>query len=208
VKVDHPPGRVPVPGPGYHPGIDSGEGDLDRSWLRRHGAAIFLALLLVFGGVVVLVEVGPKGLLGFSPQSRPTVVNPRQGEFEGVMHRIYDVANQAVRERRADLLGQAYADTCQCAAQVKATIDRLLATHETLGGAGMQVTAVEVELARTDTAILRVTDKIDPYPEYAESGALITTVPGRGPLQFTVTLEQRNGAWLMTDAVPAANALP
>jgi hypothetical protein len=169
---------------------------------------MFLALLLVFGGVVILVEVGPKGLLGFSPQSRPTVVNPRQAEFEGVMHHIYDVANQAVRERRADLLSQAYAATCQCAAQVKATIDHLLATHETLGGTGMQVTAVEVELARADTAILRVTDRIDPYPEYAESGALITTVPGRGAVQFTVTLEQRNGTWLMTDAVPAANTLP
>ena len=90
----------------------------------------------------------------------------------------------------------------------KATIDHLLATHETLGGAGMQVTAVEVELATSDSAILRVTDKIDPYPEYNESGALIATVPGRDPVQFTETLELRNGAWLMTDAVPAANALP
>jgi hypothetical protein len=91
---------------------------------------------------------------------------------------------------------------------VKATIDHLLATHETLGGAGMQVTAVEVELATANAAILRVTDRIDPYPEYSESGALLATVPGRDPVQFTETLELRNGAWLMTDAVPAANALP
>jgi hypothetical protein len=197
------------PGPGYHPGIESdGDSELNRSWLRRHGAAIFLACLLVFGGVTILVEVGPSGLVGFSPQSKPSVVNPRQAEFEGVMHHIYEVANQAVRERRVDLLGQAYSAHCQCYAQVKATIDHLLATHETLGGAGMQVTAVEVELATSNTAILRVTDKIDPYPEYTESGALVATVPGRTPVQFTVTLEHRNGAWLMTDAVPAANALP
>jgi hypothetical protein len=197
------------PGPGYHPGIESdGDSELNRSWLRRHGAAIFLACLLVFGGVTILVEVGPSGLVGFGPQSKPSVVNPRQAEFEGVMHHIYEVANQAVRERRVDLLGQAYSAHCQCYAQVKATIDHLLATHETLGGAGMQVTAVEVELATSNTAILRVTDKIDPYPEYTESGALVATVPGRTPVQFTVTLEHRNGAWLMTDAVPAANALP
>jgi hypothetical protein len=203
VRVQDPPGR------GYHPGIDSDDDEqLNRSWLRRHGAAIFLACLLVFGGVTILVEVGPKGLLGFSPQSKPTVVNPRQAEFEGVMRHIYDVANQAVRERRVDLLSQAYSEHCQCYAEVKATIDHLLATHETLGGAGMQVTAVEVELASANAAILRVTDKIDPYPEYNESGALIATVPGRDPVQFTETLELRNGAWLMTDAVPAANALP
>ena len=80
MRVQDPPGR------GYHPGIDSDDEDeLNRSWLRRHGAAIFLACLLVFGGVTILVEVGPKGLLGFSPQSKPTVVNPRQAEFEGVM---------------------------------------------------------------------------------------------------------------------------
>jgi hypothetical protein len=203
VRVEDPPG------PGYHPGIESdGDSELNRSWLRRHGAALFLAFLLVFGGVTILVEVGPSGLIGFSPQSKPSVVNPRQAEFEGVMHHIYEVANQAVRERRADLLAQAYSEHCQCYAQVKATIDRLLATHETLGGAGMQVTAVEVELATAQAAILRVTDKIDPYPEYAESGALVATVPGRTPVQFTVTLERRNGTWLMTDAVPAANALP
>lgn len=197
------------PGPGYHPGIESdGESELDRSWLRRHGAAIFLAFLLVFGGVTILVEVGPSGLVGFSPQSKPSVVNPRQAEFEGVMRHIYEVANRAVRERRADLLGQAYSEHCQCYAQVKATIDHLLATHETLGGAGMQVTAVEVELATARTAILRVTDRIDPFPEYTEAGAFVATVPGRTPVQFTVTLEQRNGTWLMTDAVPAANALP
>ena len=53
-----------------------------------------------------------------------------------------------------------------------------------------------------------MTDKIDPYPEYSESGSLLATVPGRDPVQFTETLELRNGAWLMTDAVPAANALP
>ena len=197
------------PGPGYHPGIESdGESELNRSWLRRHGAAIFLAFLLVFGGVTILVEVGPSGLVGFSPQSKPSVVNPRQAEFEGIMHHIYEVANQAVRERRADLLGQAYSEHCQCYAQVKATIDHLLATHETLGGAGMQVTAVEVELATAQAAILRVTDKIDPFPEYTEAGAFVATVPGRAPVQFTVTLEKRNGTWLMTDAVPAANALP
>jgi len=72
----------------------------------------------------------------------------------------------------------------------------------------MQVTAIVLELATTNTAILRVTDKIDPYPEYNESGALIATVPGRDPVQFTETLELRNGVWRMTDAVPAANALP
>ena len=72
----------------------------------------------------------------------------------------------------------------------------------------MQVTAVEVELATAQAAILRVTDKIDPFPEYTEAGAFVATVPGRAPLQFTVTLEHRNGTWLMTDAVPAANALP
>jgi hypothetical protein len=195
--------------PHYHPGIDSDEdSELTRSWLRRHSAAIFLACLLAFGGVTVLVEVGPKGLVGFSPQSKPTVVNPRQAEFEAVMHHIYDVANQAVRERRADLLDQAYSKDCQCYAQVKATIDHLLATHETLGGAGMQVTAVEVELATANTAILRVTDKIAPYPQYSESGSLIATWPGRDPVEFTETLAKRNGIWLMTDAVPAANALP
>ena len=203
MRVQDPPGR------GYHPGIDSdGDVELDRSWLRRHGAAIFLACLLVFGGVTILVEVGPKGLLGFSPQSKPTVINPRQAEFEGVMRHIYDVANEAVRERRVDLLSEAYSERCQCYTQVKATIDHLLAAHETLGGTGMQVTAVEVELATANAAILRVTDRIDPYPEYSESGALIATVPGRDPVQFTETLELRNGTWLMTDAVPAANALP
>jgi hypothetical protein len=196
------------PAPGSHPGIDADGVELNRTWLRRHGAAIFLACLLVFAGVVILVEVGPKGLLGFNPQSRPTVVNPRQAEFEGIMHHIYDVANQAVHERRTDLLSQAYSEHCQCYAQVKATIDNLLATHETLGGAGTQITAVEVELAAAQTAILRVTDKIDPFPEYTESGTLVATVPGRAGVQFTVTLEKRNGVWLMTDAVPAANALP
>jgi hypothetical protein len=202
VRVEDPPA------PGSHPGIDSDGDDLNRSWLRRHGAAIFLACLLVFGGVVILVEVGPKGLLGFSPQSKPTVVNPRQSEFEGIMHHIYDVANQAVRERRTDLLAQAYSEHCQCYAQVKSTIDSLLASNETLGGTGTQITAVEVELAGAQSAILRVTDKIDPFPEYNASGALIATVPGRTPVQFTVTLEKSNGTWLMTDAVPAANALP
>ncbi len=201
--------RVQDPPDELHPGIGSGrDSEFNRSWLRRHGVAIFLALLLVFAGVVILVEVGPSGLVGFSPQSKPSVVNPRQGEFEGILRHIYDVGNQAVQERRADLLSQAYSEHCQCYVQVKSTIDHLLATHETLGGAGTQVTAVEVELANDKTAILRVTDKIDAFPEYSESGALIATVPGRAPLQFTVTLEQRNGSWLMTDAVPAANALP
>jgi len=48
----------------------------------------------------------------------------------------------------------------------------------------------------------------DDPPSGFESGALVATVPGRTPVQFTVTLERRNGTWLMTDAVPAANALP
>lgn len=203
MRVEQPPGGE------LHPGIGSSvESELNRSWLRRHGVAIFLGCLLVFGGVVVLVEVGPKGLVGFSPQSAPPVANPQQPKFDGIMHHIYDVANEAVHQRDASLLGQAYSTNCQCYAQVKATIDHLLATNQTLGGAGMQVTAVEVELAGTRTAILRVTDRIDPYPEYGPSGALIATVPGRAPLEFTVTLEQSNGTWLMTDAVPAANALP
>lgn len=197
------------PAPGSHPGIDDDDDrDLHRSWLRRHGAAIFLASLLVFAGVVIMVEVGPKGLLGFNPQSAPTAVNPRQAEFEGIMRHIYDLANQAVRERRTDLLSQAYSEHCQCYAQVKATIDHLLAARETLGGAGTQIVAVEVELASATTAILRVTDKIDPFPEYSESGALVATVPGRAGVEFTVTLEKANGTWRMTDAVPAANALP
>ena len=45
------------PNPGYHPGIDGdghGDGEPNRSWLRRHGVAIFLACLLVFGGVTIL----------------------------------------------------------------------------------------------------------------------------------------------------------
>ena len=83
------------PGPGYHPGIESdGGSELNRSWLRRHGAALFLAFLLVFGGVTILVEVGPSGLIGFSPQSKPSVVNPRQAEFEGVCSKCHGLAGK------------------------------------------------------------------------------------------------------------------
>ena len=203
MRVEHPPDSELHPGIGPDPG-----GEALGSWLRRHGVAIFLGLLAGFAGVVILIEVGPSGLFSFSPQTAPSVVNPHQAEFDPVIRRIYDVANQAVRERRSDLLDQAYAPDCQCYAQVKATIDRLVANHLTLGGAGMQVVAVEVELAKPDVAILRVTDKIDPYPEYGEGGALVATLPGRGALQFTETLERKGTTWLMTDAVPAANALP
>jgi len=203
VKVEHPPGTELHPGIGPEP-----DGEALGSWLRRHGVAIFLGLLAAFAGAIILIEVGPSGLFSFSPQTAPSVVSPHQAEFDPVIRHIYDVANQAVRERRADLLDQAYAPDCQCYAQVKATIDRLVANHLTLGGAGMQVVAVEVELAKPDVAILRVTDKIDPYPEYNEAGALVTTLPGRGALEFTETLERKGTAWLMTDAVLAANALP
>lgn len=198
-----------------HPGIDpdgsgsGGESELNASWLRRHGIAIFLGLLAVFAGVIILVEAGPAGLVGFSPQSHPpAAIAASQSTFEGIVRQIYGVANQAVHDRRADLLSQAYSPNCQCYTQVKATIDQLLAHHDTLSGTGMEVVSVEVELVKPSVAILRVTDKIDPYAEYTEGGTLLSTFPGRQPLQFTVTLEQRDGRWLMSDAVPAANALP
>jgi len=190
-----------------HPGIPEDDRP-SSSWWRRHGLALGLGLLATFAGVIILVEVGPSGLVGFAPRSRPVVISARDTGFETVVHHIYDVTNQAFQQRRADLLDDVYSTNCQCYAQAKAVIGNLLSSHQVLGGQGTQVVGVEVLKLGPGVALLRVRDRVDPFPVRTEEGAFVARQPGRSTTAFTFTLEQHNGRWLLTDVVPEEGSLP
>jgi len=190
-----------------HPGLPE-EGRPSSSWWRRHGLALGLGLLATFAGVIILVEVGPSGLVGFAPRSRPAVISAGETGFDKVVRHIYDVTNQAFQQRRADLLDDVYNTNCQCHAQARAVIDHLLSSHQVLGGQGTQVVSVEVLKLGPGVALLRVRDKVDPFPVRTEQGVFVARQPGRSTTPFTFTLEQRNGRWLLTDVVPEQGSLP
>ena len=87
-------------------------------------------------------------------------------------------------------------------------IDHLLSSHQVLGGQGTQVVSVEVLKLGPGVALLRVRDKVDPFPVRNEQGVFVARQPGRSTTPFTFTLEQRNGRWLLTDVVPEQGSLP
>ena len=190
-----------------HPGLPEGDRS-PSSWWRRHGLALGLGLLATFAGMIILVEVGPSGLVGFAPRSRPVVISAGETGFDNVVRHIYDVTNQAFQQRRVDLLGGVYSTNCQCYAQAKAVIDHLLSSHQVLGGQGTQVVSVEVLKLGPGVALLRVRDKVDPFPVRTEQGVFVAQQSGRSTTPFTFTLEQRNGRWLLTDVVPEQGSLP
>ena len=87
-------------------------------------------------------------------------------------------------------------------------IDHLLSSHQVLGGQGTQVVSVEVLKLGPGVALLRVRDKVDPFPVRTEQGVFVAQQSGRSTTPFTFTLEQRNGRWLLTDVVPEQGSLP
>ncbi|GAC1364621.1 MAG: hypothetical protein NVSMB32_07320 [Actinomycetota bacterium] len=182
--------------------------EAQSSWLRRRGLALGLGLFCTIAAVVVLVEVGPKGLVGFGPQTNVVVPEASSSVFMPVVAHIYDVTNQAFQQRRVDLLETVYDTRCQCYQQAKQAIGQLLAAHQVLGGSGTRLTKVRLLARHTDVALLGVTDQVDPYPIYDEQGALVAHAPGRPSTSFTLTLELRGGQWLVKDVVSQINSLP
>jgi hypothetical protein len=178
------------------------------SWWARHGLALFLGALAAFAGVVILIVVGPSGLVGFAPRSSPVAVPASRYGLDTVVEHIYDVTNQAFQQRRLDLLNEVYDPHCQCYQQARQVIDSLLAAHQVLGGSGTKVVGATVLKIGPDVALLKVTDKVDPFPVYDEQGRVVAQQPGRVATSFTFTLSRHEGQWLLTDVVPQGGSLP
>lgn len=198
MKVIEDPQPAPAPGP---------DADPQGSWLRRYGLALALGALGFFAGVYVLWVVGPKGLMGFGPQS-PVAAPTSSGIYGPIIDHIYEVTNQALQQRDVDLLASVYDTRCQCYQQAKQEIQQLLANHQVLGGAGSTVIRVEIEAAHNGTALIGVTDKLPPFPVLDEQGKVVQQMVGQPSEAWTITLEERNGTWLVKDWVPQINSLP
>lgn len=189
------------------PGAAPPEPEERGSWLRRYGLAIALGTFCTIAAVYVLIVVGPKGLVGFGPQS-PVVAPTTSGIYGPIVDHIYQVTNQALQERNVDLLASVYDTRCQCYQQAKQEIQQLLANHQVLGGSGSLVTGVQIEAARNGTALIGVTDQLPPYTVLDEQGRVVQHMAGQSSGAWTLTLEQRNGTWLVSDWVPQINSLP
>lgn len=183
------------------------EAEPQGSWLRRYGLALALGALGFFAGAYVLVVVGPKGLVGFGPQS-PVVAPTTSGIYGPIIDHIYEVTNQALQQRDVGLLASVYDTRCQCYQQAKQEIEQLLANHQLLGGTGSTVTAVQIEAAHNGTALIGVTDKLPAFPVLDEQGRVVQRMVGQPSEAWTITLEERNGTWLVKDWVPQINSLP
>jgi hypothetical protein len=205
---------VPEPVPTADSPRPYGNEEPPDTWWRRHFLAICLGTFCTAAAVLVVQQVGFKGLIGFSPQSviPPSVIaadNRASAQFTPIVDHIYAVTNEALQKRDASLLSQVYVPTCQCYAQAETEINQLLSSHEVLGGDGTQVMSVQVYVVKPGAIVLGVTDKIDPYPIYNEQGQLLPNQgPGRIPTLFTMDLQLDGGVWKVSDVVLTDNTLP
>ncbi|HLI56320.1 MAG TPA: hypothetical protein VKY26_04710, partial [Actinomycetota bacterium] len=164
------------------------------TWVRRNLVAICLATFCTAAAVLVVQQVGWKGLVGFSPQSTiPKSVLAQdaaaKSQFLPVVQHVYDVTNEAFQQRDTSLLSQVYTSSCQCLAQATTYINQLIANHETLGGDGTQLVDISVLEVKPTVVLLSVTDKIAPYPILNAEGQQVGPLsPGRDATTFTMDL--------------------
>lgn len=203
--------RVPDP---LHPPRPFGDDEPPSTWWRKHFLALCLGTFCTAAAVLVVQQVGWKGLVGFSPQSTiPPSVLARDkaavAQFTPVVDHIYAVTNEAFRERNPALLATVYASTCQCLAQGNSYINQLVADHQVLGGSGSVVKSIQVYEVKPTAVLLGVTDYVAPFPIYNDQGAEVAQSPGRDPTTFTMDLELTSGnVWKVSDVVLVDNALP
>jgi hypothetical protein len=196
-----------------HPPRPYGNDDPPDTWWRRHFLAICLGVFCTAAAVLVVQQVGWKGLIGFAPQSTiPPSVLKQDAEataaFRPVVQHIYDVTNRAFQQRDAALLSQVYTDQCQCLAQGRSYIDQLLAKGEVLGGGGTQLVAVEALEVKSHDVLLRVTDQVPAFPILNGQGQVVAQDPGRQPTEFTMDLTRQGGVWKVSDVVILDDTLP
>lgn len=202
--------RVPDP---LHPPRPYGDDDPPNTWWRRHFLAICLGTFCTAAALLVVQQVGWKGLVGFAPQNKiPASILAQDAaatkQFRPVVDHIYAVTNEALQRRDASLLSQVYTPDCQCFSQATEEINNLLASHETLGGGGTTVMNVEALEVKAQAVLLSVTDKVDPFPMLNAQGQVVGQSPGRMPTTFTMDLRLDNGVWKVSDVVILDDSLP
>ncbi|HWD08056.1 MAG TPA: hypothetical protein VHA57_03070 [Actinomycetota bacterium] len=196
-----------------HPPRPFGDDLPPETFWRRHFVAIALATFCTAAAVLVVQQVGLKGLIGFAPQSTlPPSVKQQdkaaQAKFLPTVQHIFAVTNEAIQQRNPGLLSEVYTSTCQCLAQGEAHINQLLSEHEVLGGIGTQLIDIEVLEVKPKVVLLSVNDKVPPYPILNEQGQQVAQDPGQDQQTFTMDLALTNGVWKVSDVVALDDTLP